>query len=613
MSQTAQALPLRRLGKTSAYLGAIVAIFVGAFLTALVFSVLAYQVVYFNQFYPGVSALGVDLGGCSWDEGVALLDSRSADYPAYPLVLRHGGRTWEASPQDWGVRLNPTGTAVHAWNVGRRGPFWRDLWEQFYVLVNGYEAPTELDFDETAAASALGRLAQEINTAPRDARLKLNEDLTITAVSEQAGQVLNVPASLEKVRRFAGDARLSALTSSNGGDAAIDLVVDEVLPEVIGLEEARARLQSAVGSPLVLAPEKGGEVSRWSVDPAMISGWLSVRQVPAEGGQSRLDVAVDENRIRQVLTALAGQVDQEVAEARFDFDPATGKLTPTQVDREGRKLEVEASLRLITARLFGGQREVVLPVTITAPRVSAKDPEKMGIKELTAEGTTSFKGSSQARIHNIQLASEKFHNVVVPPGETFSFNKYLGEVSAANGFEDSLVIWGDRTAVGIGGGVCQVSTTAFRAAFAGGYEIVERWAHGYRVSWYEPPVGLDATVYAPDVDFKFKNDTPNYLLIQTKVDLKAGTLTFRFYGTRPNRTVEVEGPTEANHVAHGKPVYQDDPTLPKGTTKQVDWAIDGLDVTVKRTVKEGDAVIHRDTFFSRYKPWQAVYLVGTKE
>ena len=117
-----------------------------------------------------------------------------------------------------------------------------------------------------------------------------------------------------------------------------------------------------------------------------------------------------------------------------------------------------------------------------------------------------------------------------------------------------------------------------------------------------------------DIDrFKFVNDTPHYLLIETETDLKAGTVTFRFYSTKTGRTVEMEGPFEANVVPHGSDVYQEDPTLPKGTTKQIDWAHDGLDVTVYRIVKEGDKVFWKDTFFSRYRPWQAVYLVGTGE
>jgi vancomycin resistance protein YoaR len=186
-------------------------------------------------------------------------------------------------------------------------------------------------------------------------------------------------------------------------------------------------------------------------------------------------------------------------------------------------------------------------------------------------------------------------------------------VTKEAGFDESLIIQGNRTSVGLGGGVCQVSTTAFRAAFFGGYELVERWAHGYRVGWYETKSGpgLDATVYSPDVDFKFRNDTDYFLLIQTATDLAAGTVTFSFYSTKTGREVTVTEPETSNPVKHGPPLYERDPSLARGVTKQVDWAVDGLDVRVKRTVKEGDKLLHQDEIFSHYQPWRAVYKVGT--
>ena len=134
--------------------------------------------------------------------------------------------------------------------------------------------------------------------------------------------------------------------------------------------------------------------------------------------------------------------------------------------------------------------------------------------ELVSEGTTNFKGSPAERVHNVVNAASKFGHVVVAPEEEFSFNRNVGDVNSANGFIDALVIAGDRTAVGIGGGVCQVSTTAFRAAFLGGFPIVERWAHGYVVGWYGKP-GLDASIFTPNVDFRFKNDTGHFILIQS--------------------------------------------------------------------------------------------------
>jgi vancomycin resistance protein YoaR len=238
----------------------------------------------------------------------------------------------------------------------------------------------------------------------------------------------------------------------------------------------------------------------------------------------------------------------------------------------------------------------------------------LGIKTLVSEATSYFKGSNQGRMHNIALAASKFDGVIIPPGEIFSFNEHLGEVSKENGYDESMIIFGDRTSIGIGGGICQVSTTVFRAAFFGGFELVERWAHGYRVGWYEinSTVGLDATVYTPDVDFKFRNDTDHFLLIRTNSDLVEGTVTFKFFGTPTEREVIVSEPEITNVVKHAPPLYEKDPTLADGVVKQVDWSNDGMDVSVTRLVKKGDEVVHDDEIFSQYKPWRAVYKVGTR-
>lgn len=148
-------------------------------------------------------------------------------------------------------------------------------------------------------------------------------------------------------------------------------------------------------------------------------------------------------------------------------------------------------------------------ITTVQPAVDSSRIADMSIRELVASATTYFQGSSAERVHNIDVAAAKFEGIVIPPGGIFSFNDTVGDVSAANGFEDSLVIWGDQTVVGIGGGVCQVSTTVFRAAYNAGFSIVERYNHGYIVDWYGEP-GLDATIYTPTVDFRFRNDNDHY-------------------------------------------------------------------------------------------------------
>ena len=269
-------------------------------------------------------------------------------------------------------------------------------------------------------------------------------------------------------------------------------------------------------------------------------------------------------------------------------------------------------MSLIETAAKGEQRTVALPLVPLDPALSTDDAPELGIVELIGEGTTSFAGSSASRVQNIVVGASQFDGVLVAPGETFSFNHYLGEVTAEKGYEESIIIWGNTTRADVGGGLCQVSSTAFRAAFWAGLPIAERWAHSFRVSYYEPPIGLDATIYSPSVDLKWVNDTGYHILVQTYVDRPNSTLTFRYYGTDSGRTVEMDGPYEDNFVEHGPAVYRDDPTLPQGETKQIEWAKDGLDVTVYRIIKEDGVEVERESFFSRYRPWQAVYLVGTK-
>jgi vancomycin resistance protein YoaR len=210
------------------------------------------------------------------------------------------------------------------------------------------------------------------------------------------------------------------------------------------------------------------------------------------------------------------------------------------------------------------------------------------------------------------VAASKFHGIIIEPGATFSFNQFLGDVSVEEGYEEALIIYDGRTIKGVGGGVCQVSTTALRAAFQAGFPVVERWPHAYRVSWYEKGFGpgLDATVFAPLVDFKFTNDTAFHLLIETYTNVTDGILVFKFYSTSDGRKVTISPPEVSNVTPHGPDIYEPDPTLPPGAMQQVDWAVDGADVIVRRLVERDGQVLYQDSLFTRYQPWQAVFKVG---
>jgi vancomycin resistance protein YoaR len=196
----------------------------------------------------------------------------------------------------------------------------------------------------------------------------------------------------------------------------------------------------------------------------------------------------------------------------------------------------------------------------------------------------------------------------------------LGDISLDNGYAEALIILGNQTIKGVGGGVCQVSTTLFRTALYAGFQIVERHPHAYRVYYYEQInssgshdtnlAGMDATVFVPLVDFKFTNDTPYWLLMETYVSTSNNSLTWKFYSTKDGREVSVNSSGTSNIVKPPDPVYRENPELPQGTKKQVDWAVEGADVTVTRTVTRDGQILYNDNFFTRYEPWGDVYEYG---
>lgn len=327
----------------------------------------------------------------------------------------------------------------------------------------------------------------------------------------------------------------------------------------------------------------------------------------------------DDEALSGILESFAYTVDIPVSDALFDFK--NGRVTTFRPSRDGRKLDIRNSRQRFVSALANvplhrdPSVKILADVQIIKPETTTDETNMFGVKELIGRGYSQFAGSIPGRIHNVALAASRLHGVLVKPGETFSFNKALGDVSAATGYQTAYIIKDGRTVLGDGGGVCQVSTTLFRALLNAGLPIIERHAHAYRVHYYEDggfKAGLDATVFAPTVDLKFTNDTPASILIQTKTDTKNLTLTFELYGTSDGRKAEI-----LNHKVWGvsappPPLYQDDPTLSVGVTRQVDFAAWGAKASFDYRVTRGEEVLQDTKFYSNFRPWQAVYLRGTK-
>jgi len=309
--------------------------------------------------------------------------------------------------------------------------------------------------------------------------------------------------------------------------------------------------------------------------------------------------------------------NREPKNALFTFE--SGKVTSFKADEPGMKLkseEFQMNLKKQIQTISSKNKQIALSFQEEEikPEITLAEANNFGIEELIGEGHSDYSHSIASRIHNVILAASQFDGVIVPKGETFSFNKLIGDISSSTGYQPAYVIKNGRTVLGDGGGVCQVSTTMFRAAINTGLPITERHAHAYRVSYYEndSEPGFDATIYSPTVDLKFKNDTPGAILIQMELDKANNLLAFKFYGKKDDRKVEISPSTVWDIAPPPEPLYEDDPTLPNGTVKQVDYAAWGAKAKFEYKVFDGQGeVMQNETFYSSYRPWQAVFLRGT--
>jgi vancomycin resistance protein YoaR len=463
-------------------------------------------------------------------------------------------------------------------------------------------------FDERVAHSYLSQIAAQINQPLLEASLTL-EGTNVVATPGQVGRELKTEATLiyltAQLRTFA--------------DGEVEMVVQEIQPQVLDVSAQADVARQILNQPLTLAIPNAaqGDAGPFVYNPEVLATMLTPQRVQNGNGQS-IEVVLNPRALRDLLAPLKSQVDRLPSDARFIFNDQTRLLDVMQDSQVGRALDIDASIQAINEAVKRGEHTVALVVNEAQPRVAATATgQELGITELIWEETSYFYGSSAARIQNIQAASARYHGVLVAPGETFSMGQYLGDVSLENGFAEALIIYGDRTIKGVGGGVCQVSTTLFRTVFNAGFPIVERHSHAYRVSAYEQTpgggidpnlAGLDATVYFPLVDFKFTNDSPYWILMETYMG--SNSLTWKFYSTKDGRSVTYETTGITNVVPAPPPTFEENPELRKNEMKQVDWAANGADVSVTRTVWKDGTVYFQDTVTTHYEPWQAICQYG---
>lgn len=547
-----------------------------------------------GRVYPGTLVHDLDLGGMTREEGVAAVQALLGEFESHPVTLVLGERRWAPDLADLGMAVDYEATVARAMQRGREGGA---LGRYTAFFSPGPSEGVELAWkvDQARLAGWFHELAQEIEGAAKDARLVFEEG-TVKIVGDEPGIRLDTDHAL--------DATMQAVGSGTHHEVMLETI--EVTPAITAddLHEAKEQAWRLISEPVVFTHE--------GLDYPILPEDLRRALRISDHGEATLHVEELAGR----FAAIGAAVAKPARNVRLGWD---GGLYVVADDVDGIEADTDAMASLVQrAGDANASRVVPLPVKAVKARARTDNIDSLGLDTHLAAGSSSFAGSSAARAENVRVSARNISYKLIAPGETFSFNHLQGPITEEYGYIAGTIIQGDWVATDIGGGVCQVSTTVFRAAVNAGFRFSEWNPHSWRLGFYEldgSPPGLDAAIYQPnseweqEQDLRFTNPLDSWLLLQLVID--GDRVSAHFYGKDPGWTVELFPARISEPKPVGTPVERVNESLPPGERRVVQQAQPGYTVAIRRRITGSDGTVIADgDFVSDYVSQPEAWEIG---
>jgi vancomycin resistance protein YoaR len=577
-----------------------------ALVLVAVWATIAIRLFYKDKIYPGIYAGSVDLGGQTKDEarkileaevdkmksGVAFVFQDKKVVVSLNSVSLDGSLAFQLFSPDVEKTVN------EAWSSGRQDSYLNSLGRQTICWLSRCHVNLALDYNKPKILDLLKEQFGSFESPARDAELAWEDNGAWRVEAEKFG------------RRFDYEAIFASFeaTLKQFKNNEVRLILEEDAPKIFAAEVV-PNLNEQIQSLLAQAPITFTfESKTWTAKNPDVKSWIGLS---LKYDKNKRIVVADftDKLLSQYLDSKIGpSVNQEPLEPKFALKD--GRVEEFQTARDGREIDKEATIASLRQAIETGNKEVTITVKNKGTEYSSEVVNSLNIVEIIGTGTSTFTGSPANRRHNIAVGAKAINGLLIKPGEEFSLVKALGEIDAKAGYLQELVIKQNKTIPEFGGGLCQIGTTMFRTALASGLPITERRNHSYRVVYYEP-AGTDATIYDPWPDFKFINDTGNYILIQTRIS--GNTAIFDFWGKRDGRTVAPIKPSIYNIVKPPPVKTVETLDLKPGVKKCTEGAHNGADAWFLYKVTYPTGEIKETKFSSHYVPWQAVCLIGVEK
>jgi len=484
----------------------------------LIFTIFTLQIINHQKIAWGAKIGGLKIDIRQPQTAQQILENKWNEFTNQEITFFYQEDQFFAKLADFGFEANFQQTINQAYQIGRKSNFFGDIREQLVALIGYRNTPISYTINKERFENQVAEIFKNIEKPAQNASLVFNKEINDFSLQHSTtGTVIDKELLLNDL------SNQLQLFSNN----PIELNLSDDYPEIkndeidLALEKAQQILSN---QPYFLIFNN----ELWTINKKTLIEWLKFYPVEENSDNQILGVSLDREKIEKYLDNIAKTINRPSINARLETEK--NKAIVFNPAQEGFEIKRTATIdRLITNILLDSPiKKTTIIADKASPKITIKDTNDLGINSLIGQGFSNFAGSPKNRIHNIKTGADIFNGFILNPGEEFSFNNFLGGSGPEQGFLPELVIKNHQTIPEYGGGLCQISTTFFRAAANTGMQIIERKAHAFPVAYYNPQ-GFDATIYEPKPDFRFINNTPARLLIQTII--KGTQLTINFYGT----------------------------------------------------------------------------------
>lgn len=589
-------------------------VYLGFGLVVLLIAVLFFGLcfAYRGKIYPKTYIGGVNFGGQTKAQAEGTLNRMIAGSEDKKLDYEYAGIEYQITLADLKVDYSSflEESVNNLYSIGRGGSIGKILLEKIKSVFAHNNTQAAFSFDENKLDEFVTSIGKDIDKPEKDASIAFRDGEPYVT-PEEIGQQFPKPENKIIAQKTIGEfdfEKKTAFLVINLNPKITTPIAEKALDKTRKLLDHKLVMKARGKTFTLENSDLEAIIEFQAIKNRDLAGKIEVSFAPEEQENYSLVPDFSPKKIGEYLDKISPEINQEAKDAQFKV--SDGRVVAFGLSQTGYELEKDKAIEEIITALNTNKESIDLPVKETKPAIGSSDPAEAGIKELIGEGKTSWRGSPPNRIHNLTLGANKISGSIVKPGEEFSTVHTLSPITASNGFLPELVIKNStRVEPDIGGGLCQVSTTLFRAVIYSGLKVTARTPHSFRVSYYEPPVGMDATVFDPAPDFKFINNMDTPILIWAFAG--SNSLTFQIYGTKDGRQISISTPTTYNYVSPPGPVYAESSSMATGAIRQVERATAGVSASFTyKVVSAAGEVLENETFVSKYVPIPDTYIYG---